>query len=601
MIEAQTALSVVDLRTVDYFRFILPPRISNGSASVIQTLALPPDALVERFEVTIVVGKSDWTPLGNVGAVRRTRQTVVVDFGAPRTVSGVAVLAVSPGFAIVQVTAWMGASFAVNDVLGAAVSSAADSGSFLLSFSEVQTQKLQIRVSSTAPTTGDLSTEIGVQLPDLPADFDLRIDDGPPVWTHRGTVPTAPTSGEGPVSGWSFPADGFPFTTFDLGPALSALRGDPKGAHDPPSPGFQVTLSARVPGALALDLPPLTGDPSAVIRHLYRVVSDGFEDGMLALTFATEGSQRLSITVPTLPATVSGGNATTVVGLRAVVAAKLGPERALPPVGPEAALGPPRRGESAPSPLAELVIDPAHAVAIRLRAGSAEDHGGDFSQLVALELPLVASSGGAELAVELRAPAEDGGPGEALAGGRARPVALAAGAGADAWTNLTFAKPFVLKDGAPLPWVVLATSRGAVTWSLAQPRATSDSSGGPEIRRGPPTGPWLPLPAVLLDLPSEGATAALTDFAPRLRQVGLARSDRPISPVVVAVHAPGTDAVVAEQAITPVPKGNLTRIVDFSSPIAPGSDGKVSVEVISLLAGSVTLSDVDLILAADAN
>ncbi|MCP6726403.1 hypothetical protein NL526_30560, partial [Klebsiella pneumoniae] len=76
-------------------------------------------------------------------------------------------------------------------------------------------------------------------------------------------------------------------------------------------------------------------------------------------------------------------------------AAKLPPERTLPPVGPVR------------DDLADLILDPDHAAAVRLTDQT-------LAELTALRLQLTALDDGAEASVVLVSPATDGGPGDPL-------------------------------------------------------------------------------------------------------------------------------------------------------------------------------------------
>jgi hypothetical protein len=253
------------------------------------------------------------------------------------------------------------------------------------------------------------------------------------------------------------------------------------------------------------------------------------------------------------------------------LAAKLPPERTVPPLGPD--VQPVAAGSTVP--LAEMALDPERAAAVALPALDPQHA---LGELVAVRLPLRAEAAGAEVRVLLLA-GDGGQPGDPLPGAVSKPVQLvpagvADSADDDSWSTFAFPRPIPLDAGDPakLPFVAILVTRGRVRWAF-----TNDATAG-KVLFGPPDGPWQPLPGL----------AALSDLRGRVRLVGHAPSGQagqPIAPLEVGLPGLG-----ARQPVTPTPKGVTVTVgkAGSGSSVPPPA----ALEVVSLTAGTVTLRDV---------
>jgi hypothetical protein len=419
--------------------------------------------------------------------------------------------------------------------------------------SEVKTERLQIDLVGSG-TEQVLGESVLVELPDVPADLDLRINGGPPVWTAPGAVAAG-------VGGWQAAGDGFVRQTINLSQALTSLLGDPT-ADTGDSVEMRFTLSARIPGALMLDLP---AEGARTIRYLTQI-TQGFLDGRLELTFPEEGRGRVPLPLPAWAKRVEE--------VRFILEAALPPERTIPPLGPEAEVIAAAGGAT---PFAELVLDADHAASVALEAGT------DLVELTAVRLPLRAEAGGAEVQVLLFDRNSVGEPGPPLVGGASAPVTLEPPTEAgDRWK--TFAFPDAALLAGPPPLAAVMVSRGRVTLSLARlPASGTPLPGAGEVWIGPPTGPWQRLPAL----------GILAGMRGRIRMTGRAGPEKPVAPL--RVHLEG--ATGAPVPATPTPKG-IPATIQPASGLAVGSDRTVRLIVESLVGGAVTVRDVR-VLASD--
>jgi hypothetical protein len=228
--------------------------------------------------------------------------------------------------------------------------------------------------------------------------------------------------------------------------------------------------------------------------------------------------------------------------------------------------------------LAELILDPERAACVRLSGASG------LADLAALRLPLAAGDDGAEVRVVLWTNKPGGSePLEALTGGSSDPVTIAGGSG-EAWLSFAFPKPVPI-DAADPPWAAVLVARGEVRWSLAGKGALADALIDPNVvRRGAPNGPWRSLPAPLQ------STAGLLDARGRLRLVGHGPKDAPLAPLLVSLAGVPLPAL----EVTPTPKG-VPAALAFSPAVAQSAP---VLRVISRVAGSVTLRDIDVISTA---
>ena len=540
-----------------FFILELAQPVANGAASVSTPLSppFPGNAIVESFPVKIQAGRADWTRSGNVAQLRQrdisasgeTRTSMVLDFGVMRTVSGVAIEGPS-ALQVIRVKPWTGMGFGDPTM-------APDGPETTFIFpSEVRTERLQIDLVG-GGNDDQLKTSVLVQLPDAPADLELRVENNPPVWTAPGAV----TPGQGnwsnvdPKTGlasWQPPVQ--------LGPALTKLFGDPS-APKTSNVTLSLTLSARVPGALNIALP---NTADQVIRFLARV-TDGFPDGKRDLKFAEEGL----VAVPlALPDWVTG-----VEQVKLTVAANLPRERVMPPVGPDPAI----ISVSGAAPLVEMLLDPDHAACVALPQSFG------LAELLGVRLPLRAGEGGAEVRVLLLAPNPQGGPGVPVDGGSSRPVTLdTPTAPVDVWTTFSFPHPIAL-DASALPWVVVNVGRGRVAWAL------TDSPLGGEVRRGPPSGPWQDMPAL---------PGGVTLYG-RLRMVGHAAPTAPLAPLLLNVRGASPAAAPQEMSVSPTPKGAEVEWPSVGAaanppPLITPLQHSIDLLVTSRVAGSLTVRDV---------
>jgi hypothetical protein len=555
-----------------FLQYAMPQLVVNGGSSVAETVSLARNAVVlAPFLVTVRAGRAQWSRSGDVARIRtvdtsgngQTRTSLVVDFGMLRTVNAVAVLN-SLTRQVLQVKVWTGMGFADPPLLNADVpSKITSSTSVLTGFadavvpfpSEVKTERLQIDLVGGGDEQA-LGQEVLVQLPDDPADLELRINDGPPVWT-------APGAAVADVAGWQAAEGGLVQQQIDLSQALTALLGDP-AADLSQTLELRLVLSARVPGALALELP---AEGARTIRHITQV-TQGFPDGARELQFPAEGQIPVSLPLPPWAKRVDE--------VRLSVSANLPPERVLPPLGPAAET---IAGAGGSVPFAELVLDPDHAACLTLSPDT------DLVELSALRLPIRVGQGGAEVRILLMSPDAAGEPGTALDPGASEPVSLEETAGGgEVWTTFTFPQPVTLDAGAP-PFAAILVTRGGVRLGLGRvPDGSGQVPGTGEIWLGPPAGPWQRLPAV----------SVLAGMRGRFRMVGKAGRDKPVAPVHLALQGASDE----ETLVVPTAKG-VEATIRPSASLAVGSESAVTLEAVSLVAGAVTVRGVRALVRTD--
>jgi hypothetical protein len=527
---------------------------TDGISSFTLNVVLARNALVRKYEVVVHAQRASATAAAAVAQIRSTEasasdiagrgQAVVLDFGTPRTVSGVQV---PPGFAIVRVTPWIGIAFAPNPVYGKRASARATPPTpssvhdTVILQSEVRTERLLVEVVGNG-SKDELSSQMAVVLPEAPSDLEIRIDGGAPVVSFPG--PAQPgTDSELSARNWNRNGE----RIVDLADALSKLTGDPTRSENVT---FKVVLSSRVPGELGLAE---NGPPS--LSFVRRVLFGA--DTSKELAFNEEGAQEFVLAG--LPASTS------VEEIRFTAVGTLSPERTIPPVGPGNA------------ELADLVLDPNRAVCVRLRSGTG------LAELTGLRLPLLAGSLGAQMRVVLWRNNESGSPEpvEAITEGVSEPVTLSAGGDTETWTTFSFKHPVRLTNRNP-PWAALLVSRGDVRWSLGSSRGGSDPFDGNVIRRGAPTGPWKPLPS-----PFQIVGTSLGTTRGRIRVIGHAPKDAPLAPLIVNLGSRENVAV----GVTPTAKGVAAKLT-FPSPVSVTSP---VLRVVSRIPGNVTLRDVDVV------
>jgi hypothetical protein len=544
--------------------FIGAQQIANGISTFSLPVTLPKNAVVQQFDVTVKAARAGAALAANVAQMRVNDATspalggnglsVVIDFGTLRTVSAVQVDNLD--LAITSVTPWTGAAFAPSPVYASIVSSLLTPGSQPLTQStptppsdnqnvvlpsEIRTERLLVEILGKV-SADTLAEQLAVILPEPPADLELTIDGGAPVWRSPGP---AVAGTESTLEEGSFNKECEQLVK--IGDALAALTGDPLQSEDVT---FNLRLSTRVPGVL--EIKPET----SVIRRVWRLPAGS--DNERRLDFSGEGQLEIPVDLPAPPP----GQTRSIEEIRFTAIGNFGPERVLPPLGPE------------PGNLADLNLDSTRAALVRLAAG------GVLSELTGVRLPLSIAAGGAEARVVLwrNRGADFEEPLDALPGGTSEPVTLEDAA--ESWVTFAFKKPVAL-DPANAPWAALIVSRGQVTWNIGL-SGGSDALAGNVLRTGAPSGPWKLLPPAFLD-----AGSALAACRGRLRAVGNARKENPLAPLLVGLSTSNEAAT----AVTPDAKGTASRI-QLASPAAAA--GAV-LRVLSHLAGTVTFRDIDVI------
>jgi hypothetical protein len=143
---------------------------------------------------------------------------------------------------------------------------------------------------------------------------------------------------------------------------------------------------------------------------------------------------------------------------------------------------------------------------------------------------------------------------------------------------LSFDKPVALKGAV---WGSLQVTRGKVSWSLGQ----FDAGDVPyPVRRGAPTGPWVPLPEAVTHLGNVGG---------RLHAIGHAPKATPLAPLQLQAVCPGTALPAGSVPLDVSPSAKGVGVTVTPQP-AGGLDvqGKaVALRVTSRSTGTVTVQD----------
>lgn len=564
----------------------LAPTITSGGAVAARTLAIPRNGVVvNTFPATVRVVHAEWFAARDVAHTRSAAagdaesHAVVVDFGVARTVAAVA--STTALVAVTSVQRWLGASFEAASL--EMRSSLGAPGAFA---SEVRTERLL--VTGTGPSFEAVRDALAVRLPELPADLELRIDGGAPIWTSGGPVSAGPLTAEAPAlrllpgsvtngsqrwraeatSGSAPPSF---VQTLDLAAIVNALTNDPDAAHGDLRE-VTVSLTSRIPGAIGLDLPTA---PLALLRHLARV-TDGFVEGRQDLSFEREGLHVVPLAIPTW--------ATGVHAASLILAGSCDANRTLPPLGPEATLlDPAQSRDGAVRPDAEFVVDSARSLALRLPA--------DLGLLTVsgFRVPVCPGTSGCELrAVLLTAVSDSSGPGAPADGGVGTPVVVEPEpTGGEQWITLPLQSPYTMAATTDL-YVALHVVRGTATLPAlrigapatgtaapshpSRPLDTPATEGATTVWRGPPTGPWELVPD----------SADLRGLRGRLRVTGIAPNDRPVAPVRVALAR----VPARGDGVTPGPKGVPVQLT------ADVVGAPVLLHVVALTPCTLTLRDV---------
>jgi len=369
-------------------------------------------------------------------------------------------------------------------------------------FGEVLTERLRV-VSNpgAAAVTVALARAAQVSLPGAPSDLEVTVA-GRRIFLQSGEAKRPPDAK---------PGDYF-VAVIDATDAVKAAAGA--------GPDVPIELRAATAGLLSLE--------TKVTRT--RVHEVQFPEGTeRVLTFVSEGTATLELPLP------GGADDWRVAEVGMKATAKLGAQRIIPAIGPAA------------STEAELVLDADHPIALQITADELDS----FGAIAGVRLQAQVEDGAAEIAGVLLADVS-GAPGESLPGGDLTPVQLAAGT--FAWQTLALRKPLRL-DGRPL-WLALQVAHGRLSMKLA-------ASGGGEILRGRPGGPWRGF--------SKGV--AITPRA-ALRVVGEARDD--IAMYALAATLPGAPQVV----LVPTAAGVELQIVP-SPPIHPSGSLQIALTAIA--------------------
>ena len=547
---------LVDSLSADFSFIYLPYLGTTGvsEAALAPALSLPRNTLVKRFDLVVSASRATRTPAQAAGQVRAYdnagAHTVIIDFGVPRTVSSVGVASGS-ALKIHSVAAWIGAKF--DDPFFGVLIGPPLPVSAARFRSEVRTERLLVTISSAANAT-TIGADLELELPELPTDLALRINDGAPVWTHPGA---AQANNSEALSYDSFNKNGQRLVS--LTDALNALLADPLASD---AVALNITLSAKVPGVLSL---------AEQARELWRIHRLDFAgDTSTTLAFAAEGRLPLVLSLP--PPASGLRRVIKELRLTALATPTPGPDRVLPPEGPALALSLTDGGL-----LADLVLDPDRAALVRLPATP------QLAVLTGLRLPLAAGADGAELRVVLWGNALTGPganePDQPLPGGTSEPVTLPGGAGSassadQGWISVRFAKPVTLDPLNP-PWAALLVARGSLSWALAR----RSEAAGCDLRRGAPNGPWRPLPAAF------ASPAGVLDACGRLRRIGRAPQATPLPPWRLSLEGEALSVPVSATA-----KGAAIRLL-------PSGGAGSQLSVLAFGAGSLSLRDIDFIWA----
>ena len=531
--------------------------VSTGISSATLSVSLAKNTLVRRFDVIVQAGRAQQTAVDRVAQVRAYSSSgdnkVVIDFGVPRTVSAINVPA---GVDITEVSAWTGAAF------GRPFFSEDSTGSHAVFASEIRSERLLVTLSKAIPSA-ELGEGMILELPEVPADLEIRINGAAPVWTNPGPVqPT--TDSKLSTQNWNKDAK----RIVRLTDALNFLLKDPLsnalGQYD-------ITLTSKVPGVL--DIVEATEvEHTRSFSYINRISFNNETDKIL--NFDEEGFIELP-----LPLLYTGNKNRRIEEISMTAIGNLPAERILPAIGP-----PPAATMDAPI-LAELVLDADHAACVRLSPDSG------LAELTGIRLPLSAGDGGAEVTVVLWSNKDAAGmePVVPMANGASEPVKLTAASSlGETWTRFVFTKPVTLDIANP-PWLAVLVSRGTLTWALAgNPVVTTPST--PDdilvetavLRRGAANGPWRSLPPPF-------QSAALMQARGRLRMIGTAAKTAPVAPLLMRVKDAGTAMI----SVTPGVKG-VPVILTGNNVLNSTESGPVLM-VVSRALGTVTLRAVDVV------
>jgi hypothetical protein len=498
---------------------VAPPDAAGVVGSVSQVLVLKTDGPVNvlHAEADITASMPEAATLAGAAQVRLKpddASSVVVDFQSLRTVTE---LAAPSGASITNIQAWLGTKF--DD---ASVAGFPEGGGNAVTFQELQTERLLVTLDSQVADVDAFAAAASVVIPTPPADLELLVN-GVRAWFRQG------------------PVDGSFSATVDVtAPVAAAADG---------STDVTVTFRAAAPASLTLDC-------AADVLLRYPVVFP--EAGSRTVDAPTEGVYPLLLPVQAAATPPSWHVRQVILD----ISAKLPATRVVP------ADGPPLTGD------AELVLDPDHAVVVRLPQTAVSALG----VLTGVRLPVVVGPDGAELAGTLRAADGAGEPGDAIPKGALGPVTLEASANGDAtWIDLALATQHPLAGADPV-WLEVQAARGTVVWKLALPAADADDDA--PLRRRTSNGKYVALSA----LESVSYTGAI-------RVVGQQRPNDPLAAVLVA---PTGAAVSGTVAGVPTQGGTaLALVLDPAVSFTP--DGRdFSLDLTISAPGSYAVSSAEL-------
>jgi hypothetical protein len=508
----RSAITVTDTLIYELIGAPQPDGVTQKSLQI----QLPRNAVVNKYEVVITAAQAKSVVAGAAGQVRSSAGAVVLDFGTPRTV---AAIQAPENVQITSVKAWTGTQFGDEKL------PTGTSRNFVILPSELRTEKLQLGLSGN-PSTQSLASDTLLEMPDSPAGLELRIDSGAPVFSQAAAV--APGAGE-----W----DSNSQQVVDLGPALSALTGNPL---DSSSATFTATLTSRVPGHL--DLQPNAGGQD--VLYVRRALFNGQSTRDLA--FDAEGRQ--SLTLDNLPDDL------TVRSVRFTTTGAPPPVRVVPPVGPDVP----------DPPFATFLLSAERAACIAFELDSR------LADLTALRVPLAGDEVGGDAVIQLWRSKDltDVSPTQEIDNTASDPITV--DPGDDAWRTFTWKKPPTLPKDCAL-WAVVTVSRGQLSMQLAD---AASGDGAKRLLWGSPSGPFHDLPDYLAS--ARG----------RIRVTGKPRPDAAFAPLQVQIAHGATLSDV-----TPNPRGTPTQITEAGIQ----QTGKTALVLTSYAQSTVSLRDIDVV------
>jgi hypothetical protein len=446
---------------------MFPPATTSGY-EVASDLEVPAGAVVDRAVVRVAAAAPNRTGISGVATVRVAAGTgdgpsnaMIVDFGVMRNVSNV-----EGPVSMTRIAPWLGTSFD-SDGYGA--------GGTDVALTELQTERLLIEFDE--PVTPDEVAAGHVTTSTAPADLDLFVA-GSRVWFHQGSVP----------SGFAEEVD------------ITAVVQEAVSAGISPVP---VVLRTRVPGHLELS-------PVGTVKFLRTHVVQFVDGGSTIVDAPEEGIVDVPLSLPP-----ESGNWTIHRVVATVTGSDPGPDRVLPPIGPEALAD------------AELTLNADRRLVVRIPEAALTP----LRTLTAVRVRLQVGSGGVGVVGGLL----DGTsvePGRAVPGGEITEVSLLPGDVAS-WVTLAFAKPQELRPSQPL-WLSIAATRGSAILGLRNVGGlvgSDEDLGIAVIRRIAANGVPRPL----------SAPVGLRTDALAIRLVGRAPDDRPIDLVTVGLASTADD------------------------------------------------------------